>query len=193
MDRPSTNRPPDRASIEAACFARMAARRSGPIATIVTSTIVDVAAAAAARAAKGSMLSYAVRSRTPKLVKGPDSAFLAQSTMSRPSRPGYVLGSPTPTLTSHLLLICLALPDEPDPSDHPHHQGECSTLIRSLRSRGCCPPGPPRPVLLPPRPTTTTRRPSGSSRSRRRRFWSDWGSLRTCTDDSPASTSKPTS
>src|SRR6266542_462095 len=152
MDRPSTNRPPDRASIEAACFARMAARRSGPIATIETSTIVDVAAAAAARAAKGSMLSYAVRSRTPKLVNGPDSAFLAQSTMSRPSTPGFVLGSPTPTLTSHPLLICLALPDEPDPSDHPHHQGECSTLIRSLRSRGCCPPGPPRSFLRPPWP-----------------------------------------
>src|SRR6266540_3574277 len=110
MDNPSTSRPPDRASIEATCFARMVARRSGPITTIVTSPIVEVAAAAAARAANGSMLSYAARSRTPKLVNGPASAFLAQSTTIRPSRPGFVVGSPTPTLTSHLLLE--ARPDD---------------------------------------------------------------------------------
>ncbi len=35
------------------------------------------------------------------------------------------------------------LPDEPDPSDRPHRQGECSSMIRSLRSGAAAPLDPP--------------------------------------------------
>src|SRR5262245_9776423 len=97
MARPRVSRPPDSRSREAACLARSTVLRSGPITTMVTSRTRAVTAAAADRAANGSTLRYTMRSRTPRLANGPSSARRAHSSRVRPSAPGVVVGSPTPT------------------------------------------------------------------------------------------------
>src|SRR5262245_27052947 len=97
MARPRVSRPPDSRSREAACLARSTVLRSGPITTMVTSRTRAVTAAAADRAANGSTLRYTMRSRTPRLANGPSSARRADASRGRPSVPGVVVGSPTPT------------------------------------------------------------------------------------------------
>src|SRR5205823_10448408 len=98
MDRPRTSRPPESASTDAACLASSTAGRSGPIATIVTSEIRPVTAAAAASPANGSNESNTIRSRTPSEENGPSSASRAHGVSTSPP-PGTVFGSPIPIRT----------------------------------------------------------------------------------------------
>src|SRR5215212_5210487 len=97
MASPRASRPPDSRSREAACLASSTVLRRGPITTMVTSRSRVVTAAAAARAVNGSTLRYTIRSSTPRLANGPSSARRAHSRTPRPSVPGVVVGSPTPT------------------------------------------------------------------------------------------------